>query len=108
LINGCTSFADNTASGVSNLAWGFGIMSDPNHCAHIKAGQTVKWTGDFTSHPLAAHDDRADAGGGSPNPITSGATSGSSSVTITFPNPGVYGYWCTVHQTMMMGAIVVD
>jgi plastocyanin len=108
LINGCFSFTDNTASGVASLDWGFNIESDVNHCSKIAVGQSVTWTGDFVTHPLGPYDD-TQAGGVPTNgdPIVLPASPGGS-VTINFPTAGTYGYWCMVHQTMMMGAIQVQ
>jgi hypothetical protein len=107
IINGCQSFADNTASGVASLDWSFNIENDPNHCALIRPGQSVSWVGDFTTHPLGPYDDRLD-GGTTGSPINIGSASGNTTVTINFPTPGIYGYWCQVHMRMMMGAIEVQ
>jgi plastocyanin len=108
LINGCTSLTDNTAAGVAapGLNWGLTVSADVNRCSKIKVGQSVSWTGDFGQHPLAPHDS---TGGSTANsPITNGSTTGQGTVTIAFPTAGTYGYWCTVHQTAMMGEIVVE
>ena len=107
VLNGCRVFADDTASGVASLDWGFNIEDDPNHCAMIRPGQSVSWVGDVTFHPLVPYDSRDD-GGVAGSPITIGSATGPSTITIQFPNPGLYGYWCMVHQTMMMGAIDVE
>ena len=66
----------------------------------IRAGQMVTFTeGSFAQHPLAA------AGGDSPNPIPT--TSSGTSVDVTFPTAGLFGFHCMIHPTIMMGAIMV-
>jgi plastocyanin len=102
-LNGCTSYADQTAGTEVDLTWGFTITTDPNHCSKIKAGTKVKWTGDFGTHPLG------DFGGDTPNPIATTTVDDagtSTSITVTFPNAGTFGYHCMVHASMM-GAIEV-
>ena len=85
------------------------VLGAAASCSKIKAGQSVTWTGNFSTHPLGPFDDSVDGGVPSnSSPVTSGSASGQGSVTITFPTPGTYGYWCTHHKTAMMGAIVVE
>jgi plastocyanin len=91
-LNGCTTFADHTAANdARTLDWDVTIASSPDRCMKIKAGQSVTWSGNFSTHPLAQ------AGGDTPSPIGNGT---GTSKTIQFPNPGDYGYVCTVHSTM--------
>jgi plastocyanin len=99
-INGCTTYVDHTAGTEVDLTWDFTINSQPDHCSKIKLGTTVKWTGDFTTHPLEA------LNGDPANPINSAAASGGAA-TITFPVSGAYGYDCAAHKTAMQGAIIV-
>lgn len=103
-LNGCTTYVDLTAAGAARtITWAL-PLSDANKCMKVKTGQSVTWTGSFTSHPLAPQ------GGTTPNPITSsGATTndaGQSTATITFANAGDYGYICSIHASMI-GAIQV-
>lgn len=100
VLNGCTTYVDDTAKAEVDLAWTLAVNSIPDHCAKIKVGTKVKWTGDFASHPLEA------LGGDTPNPITGGAPDGGS-IIVTFPNPGLFGYDCTVHKSAMTGAFQV-
>lgn len=60
----------------------------------VRTGQTVRWEGNFTAHPLNASE------GDAPNPIASHAGSG----VVTFPQPGIYGFKCAFHFEMA-GAI---
>lgn len=64
-------------------------------CIIIAKGQSVTWQGvPDPSHPLGA------TGGTSPNPITNVATT-------AFPSVGTYGFDCTIHHSLMHGAIWV-
>jgi plastocyanin len=101
--NGCTTYVDHTADPEVTLQWDFGISQKPDHCSMIKVGGKVTWMGDLGTHPVDAH------GGDTPNPIAGAGpnSDGGSSVTVTFPNAGIYGYWCDVHMTAMQGAIYV-
>ncbi len=102
-INGCTTFADDTTGAETDLVWDFAIATDPNRCVKIKVGAKVKFTGDFGKHPLTG------TGGDSPNPIstiTIEDAGTSTSVIVTFPKAGTFGYLCGNHQSMT-GAIEV-
>lgn len=57
-------------------------------------GQSVTFSGDLVEHPLAP------LGGDKPNPLTRSPAS--------FPSPGVFGYYCTVHPTMLGAIWVVE
>ena len=101
-INGCTTFTDMTASGgtITGPSGALPSQYTPN-CVHIKVGQSVTWTSDFTNHPLVPT-----AGVGSTgNPIT--ATSTGTTVTIAFPSAGTFAYNCGIHSTTMLGAVEV-
>ncbi len=99
VLNGCSSYVDKTASGASiTFPMAGAPMQYQPACVHIKAGQTVTWTGSFSSHPLIPE------GGGTPNPTPD--TSTGTTTTMTFPNAGTYGYGCGIHASMM-GAIQV-
>lgn len=89
-------YLDRTAADADRaLSWDFSILSDPEKCLQVQAGQTVVWNGDLNDHPLAAQ------GGDTPNPI-SAHQDGS----VTFDTPGTFGYFCVAH-TSMRGAIKV-
>jgi plastocyanin len=77
-------------------------------CLKVAAGSTVTFTGDFGTHPLSPSAKRGTLTG---NPIT--ATSAGTTKTFTFPNPGFYAYYCTVHGASdgaagMVGVIWVE
>jgi plastocyanin len=99
-VNGCTAFEDDTAGGatVTGPSGATPAQYTPN-CVHIKVGQSVTWNSNFTSHPLAPFN------GDTPNPITSTATGTTASV--TFANPGTFGFHCGIHTTLMEGAVQV-
>jgi plastocyanin len=92
-VNGCSTFADQTASGGA-ITWDFTVTPK---CVKVKVGQSVTWTGDFATHPLAGFN------GDTPNPIVTG--SGGTSK-ITFPTAGTFGFHCQVHPSML-GAVQV-
>lgn len=106
-VNGCdpTTAADHTADATTAVVFGgtTGLKYAPA-CIKIKKGHSVKWTGDFTAHPLSGGLDGAkDAA----SPITE-ATTGMSQ-TITFPATGTFGFFCEVHfSSGMEGAVFVE
>lgn len=74
-------------------------------CVAIEAGQTVTWSGNFSSHPLKGGLHK----GGPPqpgNPIPT-VLSGSTPVEVTFPEAGAWGYFCIAHEPPMSGAVFV-
>lgn len=74
-------------------------------CVRIRAGQTVTWDGDFSSHPLRGG--LRKGGGPQPgNPIPD-VSSGSTPVEVTFPDPGAWGFYCAFHEPPMAGAVFV-
>ncbi len=99
-FNGCATYVDNTAKAEVDLVWDTSVANLPDHCSKIKVGNTVKFTGSFTSHPLV------NFGGDTPNPIAGSGTPDGGSVTITFTTPGTFGYHCDNHS-IMIGAFVV-
>lgn len=92
-VNGCTTYADQTAAGGA-ITWDFTVAPK---CVKVKVGQTVTWTGDFATHPLAPFN------GDASNPIVIG-TAGTSK--ITFPVAGTFGFHCLNHPSML-GAVQV-
>lgn len=98
VVNGCTSFVDATG-GAAEITWDLSVGTAPGRCLKIREGQSVTWTGSFTSHPLKA------SGGTTPSPIVNGQP-GDTDVTIQFDAAGVYGYVCEIHGSMT-GAIQV-
>ena len=61
----------------------------------MRVGQTVVWSGDFDTHPLAGQ------GGDMPNPISLHQNG-----SVTFNTAGTFGFHCLSHSTMK-GAISV-
>ncbi len=105
-VNGCSSFQDETAPGGSRtITFTFPSYSPP--CMLIAAGQSVTFSGSFSSHPLRPGVAPSSSGTGSPNnPIP--ATSSGNSLTVAFPTPGTYPFYCALHQAMgMIGAVQV-
>lgn len=105
-VNGCTAadFAanDRRAEGAARVVV-FPSTPAPGpyapRCMTISAGQSVTWTGDFGSHPLAQS-------GGDPSQWIEPTARGSTA-TFAFPVAGVYGFHCTAHATTMQGAVLV-
>jgi plastocyanin len=101
-VNGCerATATDRTADAIIDLTW-----SLPHHeCLLVAAGTEVRWTGNFTAHPLA--------GGVVPvaddtSPITL-ATPSAGVESVTFSQAGDYPYFCEVHTTSMEGVIYVQ
>jgi hypothetical protein len=93
-------YVDRTApSAIRQLAWNFGIVTDPTRCMQVKIGQTVTWVPDnpdgFSEHPLGV------PGGDTSNPILFHDNG-----KVTFNTGGTFGYVCNVHS-QMKGAIKV-
>lgn len=98
-FNGCVAadYEDQSATDAPRI---IGIatqgLSFTPPCLTIKAGQTVRWEGSLSSHPLAPGNPD-DASAGSPdNPIR--ATSSGQSVEFEFPDAGTYPYYCELHS----------
>ena len=78
-------------------------------CVKIRPGRTVRWLGEFTFHPLRPG---LVVGVGTQNqpgnPIPS-LDAGTNSGQISFPQPGVWGFYCNFHfsSDAMKGAVFV-
>lgn len=73
-----------------------------NRCATVKVGATVVFKGSFFQHPLQA------AGGDTPSPIPYTASDPpGQTLSVTMSAPGIFGYECEFHPTLMYGAIKV-
>lgn len=91
LLSPCLSVTDYQ-TGVSTIAFGgvLGHVYSPN-CIKIPPGATLTWQGDFETHPLTPS-----TRGTQPNPITA-TTGGTTPASFTFPNVGLYPFYCAVH-----------
>lgn len=97
-LNGCKASQYKDLSGSSSKrVIGIAVkgLTFTPKCITIAKGQTVRWEGSLSTHPLApGNADNGEAG--SPNnPIE--LTSSGQSVEFTFPNSGTFPYYCTVH-----------
>jgi plastocyanin len=111
-INGCTTFTNATSASASrtiNFGGSFGNAYDQK-CLAVAPGQSVNWIGSFSAHPLQpglAPSQQGSADAGSPNNPIQNTNSGNS-VTFTFATPGVYPYYCSLHQAQgMFGTVAV-
>jgi len=102
--NDCTTFTDRTADTASRtLEWDLNIVTAPERCMRIKAGQTVTFGNgadagaDFDMHPLVIYKPK---GGAAPmaDTVTGQAT---------FPTAALFGFACGVHP-QMRGVILVE
>jgi plastocyanin len=78
-------------------------------CVKIKPGRTVRWLGDFSFHPLRPGKVVGAGTQSQPgNPIPA-LDAGTDSGQISFPQPGVWGYYCNFHWSTddMYGAVIV-
>ncbi|HYQ43332.1 MAG TPA: plastocyanin/azurin family copper-binding protein [Polyangiaceae bacterium] len=98
-FNGCAAadYEDQSAlSGALVIQIAANGLNFSPRCLLIAAGQTVRFEGSLSAHPLApgnpAHADAGSADG----PIR--ATSSGSSVEFTFPTPGTFPYYCELHS----------
>ena len=108
-LNGCagSAFIDRS-TGDRTIAFGsaVGLKYSPN-CMIITAGQSVTFSGDFTSHPLVGGEYMG-TGGSKPNPVPSKST-GTDNAVVAFPTRGLYPYYCNFHASSgMTGAIWVQ
>jgi plastocyanin len=100
-----TATVGGTTVGVNyKLADGTTTTAANPLCLRVNAGDTIKWEGNFASHPLAGTAlpftvDAAGAGGGGIG-IDTGAE-----VSYSF-SAGSYGFFCTI-PSQMRGAIFV-
>jgi plastocyanin len=101
----CLNESDYTAG--TSVAFTAGFAYTPK-CLKVTRGASVTFTGSFTTHPLASSMNR---GITTDNPIQNTGTG--DTATFTFPNPGVYAYFCEFHGSAddgsgMAGAIWVQ
>src|SRR6188768_1354361 len=94
-FNGCTStdYEDRSAPGAARIIEiaAQGLSFTPP-CLLIQVGQTVRFEGSLSSHPLApGNPDHPDAGSAD-SPIHE--TNSGQSVEFTFPNSGTFPYYC--------------
>ena len=78
-------------------------------CILISAGQTITFTGDFSSHPLVGG--IAEGAFKTPDPQSPiGTTNNGSSKPVQFLSMGTYPFYCDMHvlQYAMAGAVFVD
>lgn len=104
-INGCTAYVDRTADDADReIEWKVITPKPAEWCMKIKAGQSVVWratdAGGFNTHPLDPHN------GDTGNPINAAGTGDVTSHTFPEGNK-TFGFWCTIHTTLMQGAIYV-
>jgi plastocyanin len=106
-LNGCTTYADHSGSSDSRTI-AFSNFQYTPPCMKILAGQTVTFSGTFGNHPLMPGVPSSTTGTSSPsNPIT--ATNTGSTLAVTFPTAGSFGYYCNFHfGSGMYGAIEVQ
>jgi plastocyanin len=104
----CITWVDHTNDADVRLTWDLTIRMNPDRCTIIRAGSTVRWSGNFDVHPLEPF------GGDVPNPIPNsvGADSGlpdggAPTIVVAFPEAGTFGYNCENHPAIMSGAITV-
>ena len=105
LYNSCTAalFSDQSGN-TGNRTVTFTNFTYTPACITIAVGQTVTFSGTFTSHPLRPGVG-ANATAGSPNnPIVATATGATKA--ITFPTAGFYPYNCQTHDGMNMNGVV--
>lgn len=106
-LNGCdtAAFVDRTATtAIRTVGFGNPGFTYSPKCILIAAGQSVTFSGAFTSHPLRPGVG-ANAAAGSPNnPIMS--TSTGTSAMFTFPAAGTYPYNCSTHDGSGMNGVV--
>ncbi len=109
-VNGCsfaaaTDWFDATAA---EREITFTCCSYSPPCVRIEAGDTVKFSGGFSGHPLAAGSTEGGPPAADPgSPIL--ATGAGTQATFTFAEAGVDPYYCTNHfaTTSMYGAVFV-
>jgi len=97
--NGCVSgdYEDQSApEALRVIAIATQGLNFTPRCLTIAAGQTVRFEGSLSAHPLApGNPDQADAGSAD-NPIQK--TGSGTSVEFTFPTSGTFPYYCELHS----------
>jgi plastocyanin len=98
---GCSTYTDLSAPSADRTVT-FTFAQYTPKCIKIKAGQSVTFSGDFSSHPL-----RQACGTAGVIPNTDSGTT----ATVTFNTADTYGYYCLVHGsadgTGMAGSVQV-
>lgn len=95
-LNGCRAalYEDRTAADAERTIVAAGVSYTPK-CITIAAGQSVRWQGSLTAHPLAPGNPSDAAAGSADSPIV--PTASGQAVEFTFETAGSYPYHCTVH-----------
>ena len=100
---GCTTFVDLTDAGTPTIRFPVGGDAYSPACVRVRLGQSVLFSGNLSSHPLAQ-------GCGPVNDLLNGTSGTSASFGFTSAL-GVFGYYCTRHGSQsgsgMAGAIEV-
>ncbi len=107
-VNECVNFVDQTAENADReIIWDEAVATDSKRCMRIKVGQSVTFRGNFTTHPLKGQN------GDFPNPfgevfnqIVDAGVIGQERTPVNFATPGIFGFTCSSHNSMM-GAIMV-
>lgn len=110
-LHDCTmdQFVDETADSAERIVHFHSPRYSPR-CMTIRAGQSVTFMGNMTVYPLSpgvAPSRQGDPPGTEPNPIP--AQTMGEVVTVQFPNPGLYPYYCPTQEATnrMYGVIQV-
>jgi plastocyanin len=111
-LHGCADFADRTAPDAERVVR---FDSSPSlaytpACIRIARGQSVAFEGPFSRHPLTPGrvPGREDEPPGTePTPIT--AVEAGLRAEFTFPEPGLFPYFCPIHAASgMVGVVAVE
>jgi len=98
-FNGCSP-ADYEDRSTANSERIIGIATEgltfTPRCLTILVGQSVRWQGSLSSHPLAPGNPDDPNAGSADSPIV--ATSGGQSVEFTFGKAGTFPYFCELHS----------
>jgi plastocyanin len=108
LVNGCTPAmaVDLTDPGASRSIQISDDFYTPR-CLRIAVGQSVTWNGDLDRHPLAPgilRPSMVEVQPGSPIPMVSTGLS----AMATFPDAGLWAFYCPLHPPGMAGVVYVD
>src|SRR5262249_32320331 len=94
VINGCSDARFPPPANSNNVTIASSGLTYTPKCLLISRNTRVTFNSDFVSHPLAAGEVHGTTTTPQPgNPIQ--ATSTGTSVSVTFPTAGDYGYYCT-------------
>lgn len=98
-FNGCAAadYEDQSAADAARIIEiaAQGLTYSPP-CLTIAAGQTVRFQGSLSSHPLAPGNLEHPDAGSADTPIR--ATSSGQSVEFVFPSAGTFPYYCELHS----------